>query len=1109
MGSLLAFHGIGRGVQVSEYPKQNARGRSPPLLSNMSFSLGERKSSKGEASGEAAASFSTIRVGVCTMNKKSRSKPMVAILTRLNLFADFDILTFGDDLILNKPVEEWPQVDCLISFFSTGFPLQKAEAYVDLMKRKNPKNFLCLNDVKLQRVLKDRRLFYRIMADELIPVTKFVQVTRTAKARVLDNGEEEVTWEDPEGFVETEDSITMDGTTITKPFVEKPIDGEDHNVWIYYPITAGDGGVKKLFRKRDNKSSEFYPDHPGNVRRNGSFLYERFMQTGGTDVKVYTVGPHYAHAEARKSPVVDGFVERFPDGKEIRYPVLLTLAEKEIAKKVNEAFGQFVCGFDLLRSEGKSYVCDVNGWSFVKNSEKYYADAADIMRQHILNHLQPHKTSSGRDIQPLQAHPDAPGTRGSSQRSASVEISGGKGALRQGASNTSGEDAHGSPNYFSLMDSTKLPSMMMRERNSSYEDLTSSEAWHKSRHELRAIIAVIRHGDRTPKQKMKVKVTQEPLLKLMKRCGGGCFNGKLKQAKLKKPDDLQDLLDTIRSILKASGESHDVFDHGTSVDGASDDEEKEFLHKMKMAKTVLERGGKFTGINRKVQLKPLKVKICEDSGYAEVVEALMIIKHGGILTSCGKRQSEELGSKFRKQMYPQGKDGEGDGLLRLHSTYRHDLKIYSSDEGRVQVSAAAFAKGLLDLEGNSLVPIMASLVNKDQQILDAFGKGVDEAMQEVKIKLQCAITGGLGKLILPKFASEPTENTVTLSQSPMRGKKVVVDINDTPNVMVPKNSIQVLEDINTSMREFCDLLTETLNFSGDPEDQEGESQDALDYERWRAHHLSFCKRGRYNISEISDIYDSCKYDLINGKMESNERGLDLLKKIYGLTKSMAEVVVPNEYGITEEERLNIGSRICSELLKKLGRDFSAMRQQSQLEIQQFLEEEERERKENSDGSEEEEGGGGGTHRLAAEFAEDIKTPERHVRTRIYFTSESHIHALHNVLAKDVLNLNDAEEAKEFDYLSSIVFRVFENPEESLNSPLRWTVDILFSPGCVGEPWKGCLPAKDVKCITRTTLQELEKVITTNKGADLERRSSIKKMLAMGDSPRDSPRTVGL
>ena len=33
----------------------------------------------------------------------------------------------------------------------------------------------------------------------------------------------------------------------------------------------------------------------------------------------------------------------------------------------------------------------------------------------------------------------------------------------------------------------------------------------------------------------------------------------------------------------------------------------------------------------------------------------------------------------------------GTGLLRLHSTYRHDLKIYSSDEGRVQVKPCALA----------------------------------------------------------------------------------------------------------------------------------------------------------------------------------------------------------------------------------------------------------------------------------------------------------------------------------------------------------------------------------------------------------------------------------
>ena len=42
-------------------------------------------------------------------------------------------------------------------------------------------------------------------------------------------------------------------------------------------------------------------------------------------------------------------MERNSEGKEVRYPVILSSKEKLIARKVCKAFNQTVCGFDLLR----------------------------------------------------------------------------------------------------------------------------------------------------------------------------------------------------------------------------------------------------------------------------------------------------------------------------------------------------------------------------------------------------------------------------------------------------------------------------------------------------------------------------------------------------------------------------------------------------------------------------------------------------------------------------------------------------------------------------------------------------------------------------------------
>ena len=122
---------------------------------------------------------------------------------------------------------------------------------------------------------------------------------------------------------------------MSKPFVEKPANADDHNIWIYYPRSAG-GGCQKLFRKADrnrtlsspripahpkavgkveNKSSEFDREQ-NTVRRDGSYLYEEFLATQGVDLKGYTLGLDYCHVEARKAPVIDGVVERDAAGME-------------------------------------------------------------------------------------------------------------------------------------------------------------------------------------------------------------------------------------------------------------------------------------------------------------------------------------------------------------------------------------------------------------------------------------------------------------------------------------------------------------------------------------------------------------------------------------------------------------------------------------------------------------------------------------------------------------------------------------------------------------------------------------------------------------------------
>ncbi|XP_022740444.1 inositol hexakisphosphate and diphosphoinositol-pentakisphosphate kinase VIP2-like isoform X8 [Durio zibethinus] len=844
----------------------------------------------------------------------------------------------------------------------------------------------------------------------------------------------EVPYQELDYFIEEEDYVEVHGNRFWKPFVEKPVDGDNHSIMIYYPSSAG-GGMKELFRKVGNRSSEFHPD-VRRVRREGSYIYEEFMPTGGTDVKVYTVGPEYAHAEARKSPVVDGVVMRNPDGKEIRYPVLLTPNEKQMARDVCIAFRQAVCGFDLLRSDGHSYVCDVNGWSFVKNSHKYYDDAACVMRKMFLDAKAPHLSSVIPPILPWKLN---------------EPVQPSEGLTRQGSGiiGTFGQSE-----------------------------------------ELRCVIVVIRHGDRTPKQKVKLKVTEEKLLNLMLKYNGGRPRS---ETKLKSAVQLQDLLDATRMLVPRSRP-------GRGSD--SEAEDLEHAEKLRQVKAVLEEGGHFSGIYRKVQLKPLKwVKVPKSNGEGEEerpIEALMVLKYGGVLTHAGRKQAEELGRYFRNNMYP----GEGTGLLRLHSTYRHDLKIYSSDEGRVQMSAAAFAKGLLDLEGQ-LTPILVSLVSKDSSMLDGLENASIE-MEEAKARLNEIITSGARTIQssgtseypwmtdgagLPSNASELLPKLVTLTKKVTEQVRLLAKDEDETltetspyDVIPPYDQAKALGKTNIDIDRIA---------AGLPCGSEGF---LLMYARWRKleRDLYNERKERFDITQIPDVYDSCKYDLLHNA-HLNLEGLDELFKVAQL---LADGVIPNEYGINPKQKLKIGSKIARRLLGKILIDLRNTCEEA-LDVAELKSNQDKcsaktetddkdflpklstknddtrrssttsEVSMDQDDDEEKET----KYRLDPKYA-NVRTPERHVRTRLYFTSESHIHSLMNVLRYCNLDESLQGEAslvcqtalerlyktKELDYMSYIVIRMFENTEVALEDPTRFRIELTFSRGADLSP----LEMKDSK-----------------------------------------------
>ena len=753
--------------------------------------------------------------------------------------------------MLIADIENWPTCDFLISFFSAGFPLHKAVDYVKLRKP------YCLNDLPMQEVLWDRRLVLSILDSIGVPTPQRLVTWHNDIPDLLPEVYERV-----KGFgidldnyahntitadMVDKDTIQVEGRQIKKPFVEKPVSGEDHNIYIYYSQEQG-GGVRRLFRKVRNKSSEFLPDE-SNIRCDGtqSYIYEEFIQVDNAeDVKVYTIGPHYAHAETRKSPVVDGIVKRNVEGKEIRQLTELSPEEMIMAEKVCKAYGQTVCGFDLLRVNGKSYVIDVNGWSFVKGNLEYYDKCAITIREIFLNEIR-----------------------------------------RRG------------------------PSLMKKQ-------LSVENQW-----KIKGFFSVMRHADRTPKQKLKFTFKSELFLDLVR--------GSDEEIVLKKPEQVKAIFEAVQEAIK------------------QDIEDPQGLQQLSK---ILDDKGDLAGT--KVQLRPYFSKTDNTLEKMQV-----IVKWGGLLTHGGDFHSRDLGNNLRTD------------LSIMHREMLNDVMVYCSSEMRVIATAKSFCQALVDLE-----ELPNDFITISKEMLDD-SNAAKEQMDVVKKRLQAILN----------------------PEDPARPPPEFIMPEGMADLAVPVHKLIIL------LRRMRDLLRKNMSTPFECDWCTPESP-FLFKERWEKLFRDFCdvERTAFEPSKISELYDSLKFDLLHNRLFienafKNQQGEDLVRILYRQSKEIFDIIGPHEYGIENSEKLEIGFRNTSFLLKQLCQDLEA--------------------------------------------ATESPSP----CTRLYFTKESKVYCLLNVVLLCGLKTKIIPtDVPELDYLTQITFELYERNGFVPNRGRDYSLRIALSLG---------------------------------------------------------------
>lgn len=839
--------------------------------------------------------------------------------------------------------------------------MDKAIAYI---KARKP---FCVNDVPMQQLLWDRRACLRLLDKIQVRTPKRIEVSRDGGPKVLTpemskyiKEMSDVTLEpvDPEAtppprkveLLDGGDVLSVDGALLKKPFVEKPISGEDHNIIIYFPKSSG-GGARKLFRKVGNKSSDYIADL--NIPRaitepDGSYIYESFMKVDNAeDVKAYTVGPHYCHAETRKSPVVDGVVRRNTHGKEIRYVTGLSAEEKESARKISVAFGQRVCGFDLLRASGKSYVIDVNGWSFVKDNEDYYEHCANILKEAFVKEklrqggLTPSLGSpAASDVDPMvkavQAIKDleqtsAPpqpvpsktpaGTNGSSngdlqnnetvsrdpstKASPKMENMMSSNTVFQSSATT---PAHPTPSSELPVPSTASASASMKSVSQASpllpppnEEAELTPPPPKHSWKLKGMVSVIRHADRTPKQKFKFTFHTEPFIALLKGYQEEVLLiGEAALASVIQAVDVafeagiedRDKLRALRNVLVKKGswagtkvQIKPMFRKKKPEKSKTNDtnENGSILESPKIQESDIEsnsREGKVRASSKRNNslsgVTMSKFTAAEESLVLDKLQ--LIIKWGGEPTHSAMYQSQELGESMRND------------LMLMNRDILDEVHIYSSSERRVTASAQIWACAFLGLK-----ELPEDFITTRKDLLDDSNAAKDET-DKVKKKLKGLLREGNqrpAQFAWPENMPEPSAVQKRVVQL-MNFHRRVMQYNYGKLHSGAASSLSAIS--NPSMERLAGegssaSLSSALSHANavtniQPRWCCGEDAE-LFRERWEKLFAEFCDGDKVDPSKISELYDTMKFDALHNRQ--------FLEWVFTPPKNMLE----EEYGIKE------------------------------------------------------------------------------------------------------------------------------------------------------------------------------------------------------------------